>query len=263
MTKNMNKIELLFAKKKSRVLSVYFSAGYPHLEDTVPVLEALSENGADMIEIGMPFSDPIADGPVIQQSNKISLDNGMSLKVLFEQLESFDNQNDIPILLMGYLNPVMQYGMEAFCESCQRAGVDGVILPDLPMDEYQSHYKELFDSYGLFNILLITPQTSETRIRKIDKLSGGFVYMVSSASTTGVKKSLSKDQLDYFARIRKMELKNPRLIGFGISDNESFIQACKYANGAIIGSAFIKLLSESKAIRDDIGKFILSIKHGN
>jgi len=259
----MNRIKSLFEKKKSRVLSVYFSAGYPHLEDTVPVLEALSDNGADMIEIGMPFSDPIADGPVIQQSNKIALDNGMSLKVLFEQLENFDNKNDIPILLMGYLNPVMQYGMEAFCESCQRAGVDGVILPDLPMDEYQSHHKELFDSFGLLNILLITPQTTETRICKIDKLSGGFVYMVSSASTTGVKKSLSKDQLDYFARINKMELKNPRLIGFGISDNESFIQACDYANGAIIGSAFIKLLSESKAIRDDVSKFVLSIKHGN
>lgn len=259
----MNRIESLFKKKKDRILSVYFSAGYPHLDDTLPVLEALSEHGADMIEIGIPFSDPIADGPTIQQSNKIALDNGMSLKVLFDQLKNFDNQKDIPILLMGYLNPVMQYGVEAFCVDCKEVGVDGVILPDLPMDEYESNYKELFDSIGLLNVLLITPQTAESRIRRIDELSEGFIYMVSSASTTGVKKSLSKEQLDYFERIGEMELKNPRLIGFGISDNESFIQACKYAEGAIIGSAFIKLLSESKSISEDIRKFIASIKQGN
>jgi len=259
----MNKIKSLFEKRNGNVLSVYFSAGYPHLNDTLPVLEALSEHGADMIEVGMPFSDPIADGPTIQQSNKIALDNGMTLKILFDQLKNFDNQGDVPILLMGYLNPVMQYGIEAFCKSCKEAGVDGVILPDLPMDEYVNNYKELFDSYGILNVLLITPQTSESRIRRIDELSGGFVYMVSSASTTGIKQGLSEDQLDYFERIRTMELKNPRLIGFGISDNESFMQACKYADGAIIGSAFIKLLFESKSVKEDARKFIASIKQGN
>lgn len=256
----MNRIELLFQEKKSGILSVYFSAGYPRLNDTVPVLKALSLGGVDMVEIGIPFSDPVADGPTIQQSNKTALDNGMSLKVLFAQLENFRKHIKIPVILMGYFNPVMQYGVESFCRSCKEAGIDGVILPDLPMDEYLLHYRDLFEAYGLLNVLLITPQTSKDRIRRIDELSGGFVYMVSSASTTGVKKELSERQLDYFDHVGKMGLKKPRLIGFGISDHESFSKACSYARGAIVGSAFIKLLSHSKAIKEDVRKYVMSVK---
>ena len=256
----MNRIESLFREKKNGILSVYYSAGFPALGDTVTVLEALAESGADMVEIGIPFSDPVADGPTIQQSNKRALDNGMTLKLLFEQLRDFRKKIRIPVILMGYFNPVMQYGPEAFCRSCRETGIDGLILPDLPMDEYALHYRDLFASYGLLNILLITPQTPEQRIRQIDDLSGGFVYMVSSASTTGAKKGLTKDQLDYFERINKMQLKKPRLIGFGISDHDSFREACTFANGAIIGSAFIRILSESHSLREDIGKFIRSVK---
>ncbi len=256
----MNRIDLLFNKKKNGVLSVYFSAGFPGLNDTITVLEALAESGTDMVEIGMPFSDPVADGPTIQQSNKAALDNGMSLRVLFSQLENFRDKIKIPVILMGYFNPVMQYGVEAFCRACRRVGVDGVILPDLPMDEYEMHYRELFESYNLLNILLITPQTSEERIRRIDELSGGFVYMVSSASTTGARKGLTDDQRTYFERISNMGLSKPRLIGFGISDHDSFAEACSYAHGAIIGSAFIKILSESKSLKEDIKKYIQSVK---
>ena len=256
----MNRIESLFRGKKNGILSVYYSAGFPALGDTVTVLETLAESGADMVEIGIPFSDPVADGPTIQQSNKRALDNGMTLKLLFEQLRDFRKKIRIPVILMGYFNPVMQYGPEAFCRSCRETGIDGLILPDLPMDEYALHYRDLFASYGLLNILLITPQTPEQRIRQIDDLSGGFVYMVSSASTTGAKKGLTKDQLDYFERINKMPLKKPRLIGFGISDHDSFREACTFANGAIIGSAFIRILSGSHSLREDIGKFIRSVK---
>ncbi len=256
----MNRIEALFREKKNGILSVYFSAGFPELDDTVTVLEVLAESGADMVEIGMPFSDPVADGPTIQQSNKQALDNGMSLKVLFRQLEHFRKNTHIPVILMGYFNPVMQYGVEAFCRSCHSTGIDGVILPDLPMDEYEMHYRDLFDAYGLLNILLITPQTSDERIRRIDDLSGGFVYMVSSASTTGSRKGLTDDQLAYFRRINHMGLKKPRLIGFGISNHESFAEACSYARGAIIGSAFIRILSESKSLKKDIRNYIQSVK---
>jgi tryptophan synthase alpha chain len=256
----MNRIESLFRGKKGGILSVYFSAGFPGLDDTMTVLETLAESGADMVEIGMPFSDPVADGPTIQQSNKRALDNGMSLSVLFSQLENFRNRINIPVILMGYFNPVMQYGVEAFCRDCRSTGIDGVILPDLPMDEYERRYRALFDSCGLLNILLITPQTSEERIRRIDDLSGGFVYMVSSASTTGAKQGLTENQLAYFDRINNMGMKKPRLIGFGISDRESFKEACSYAHGAIIGSAFIKVLSESKSLKEDIRKYIQSVK---
>jgi tryptophan synthase alpha chain len=257
---NKNRIEGLFERKKKGILSVYFSAGYPQLEDTTRIISCLEESGADIVEIGMPFSDPIADGPTIQESNKIALDNGMSLKVLFDQLSDIRSKVSLPIILMGYINPVMQYGIEAFCKKCQMVGVDGLILPDLPMDEYLNHYKQIFEEHNLINVFLITPQTSEERIRLIDDVSKGFIYMVSSSSTTGSRGDISDEQLLYFTRIKEMNLKNPTLIGFGISDNSTFEQACNYAEGAIIGSAFIKALEKAGNLEKDINKFIKSIK---
>ena len=238
----MNKIENLFAAKRQGVLSVYFTAGFPALDDTVPVLENLVRAGVDMIEIGIPFSDPLADGPVIQRSSERALGNGMSLKKLFAQLK--DYKTEIPLLLMGYLNPVLQFGVENFCKEAQACGISGVIIPDLPVQEYLDEYKILFEKYGLANIFLVTPQTPGERIRFIDEHSTGFIYMVSSAATTGVKSGISDEQEKYFERVRSMKLKNPLMIGFGISDKKSFDKACSYANGAIIGSAFINALSE-------------------
>src|ERR1051326_3930953 len=238
----MNKIENLFAAKRQGVLSVYFTAGFPALDDTVPELENLVRAGVDMIEIGIPFSDPLADGPVIQRSSERALGNGMSLKKLFAQLK--DYKTEIPLLLMGYLNPVLQFGVENFCKEAQACGISGVIIPDLPMQEYLNEYKILFEKYGLANIFLVTPQTPGERIRFIDEHSTGFIYMVSSAATTGVKSGISDEQEKYFERVRNMKLKNPLMIGFGISDKKSFDKACSYANGAIIGSAFINALSE-------------------
>ncbi|HEY6162480.1 MAG TPA: tryptophan synthase subunit alpha [Bacteroidia bacterium] len=238
----MNKVQQLFTKGKGNILSVYFTAGFPALEDTVPVLEHLVNAGVDMIEIGIPFSDPLADGPVIQQSSERALENGMSLKKLFGQLK--DHKSKAPLLLMGYLNPVLQFGAENFCREAQACGISGVIIPDLPMQEYQEEYKTLFEKYGLVNVFLITPQTSAERIRFIDEHSNGFIYLVSSASTTGVKSGISEEQERYFARVKNMKLKNPLMIGFGISDKKGFEKACAHANGAIIGSAFIKMLNE-------------------
>ena len=252
----MNRIDNLFKTKKNNILSVYFTAGYPKVDETVRNIEQLLESGADMIEIGIPFSDSVVDGPVIQQSNKTALENGMSLKLLFKQLEGIRQKVNIPLIMMGYINPVLQYGMENFCRSCKDAGIDGIILPDLPLDEYVNDYKSMFESYGLYNVLLITPQTSDERIRKIDSVCRGFIYVVSSSATTGGKKDISQVQLDYFNKIKAMELKNPLLIGFGISNHETFNRACLYANGAIIGSAFIKALSE----KEKISEFILKVK---
>ncbi|WP_234736281.1 tryptophan synthase subunit alpha [Tellurirhabdus bombi] len=241
----MNRISQLFQQKPEQVLNIYFTAGFPKLNDTMPILEALQEAGADLIEIGMPYSDPVADGETIQQSNQKALENGMTIKLLFEQLKACRPKIKTPILLMGYLNPVVQFGIENFCRTCQEVGVDGLILPDMPIDVYQREYKEVFEKYGLLNIFLITPQTNETRIRKIDALSNGFVYMVSSASTTGTQTGITTEMVEYFSRIQKMNLANPRLIGFGIKDNETFATACQFANGAIIGSAFIRLLQQN------------------
>lgn len=255
----MNRIEELFKKKSERVLNVYFTAGYPQLNDTASILEELEKTGADLIEIGIPFSDPIADGPTIQESNGIALDNGMTLNLLMEQLKDIRSKVDIPIILMGYINPIVQYGMEAFCQKCAEVGVDGLILPDLPMFEYLEVHKPLFEKHGLFNIFLITPQTSETRIREIDHNSNGFIYMVSSASTTGAKTGISDEQELYFERVNAMNLKNPTLIGFGISNKETFDKACKNANGAIIGSAFVKAISASEDLPRDIEIFTKSI----
>ncbi|WP_448519930.1 tryptophan synthase subunit alpha [Rhodoflexus sp.] len=260
MQTNSSRLPSLFAAKRN-ILSVYFTAGFPQLNDTVRIIKTLSEAGVDMIEIGMPFSDPLADGPTIQQSSQQALDNGMSLRLLFEQLKDIRQHTDVPLLLMGYLNPVMQFGAENFCRAAQEVGIDGLILPDLPMHEYLSEYKPIFERYGLSNIFLITPQTAEARIRQIDELSQeGFIYMVSSASTTGAKQGFSDEQHSYFERIAAMQLKSPKLIGFGISDKATFEGACQYAEGAIIGSAFINLLSQSTDLEADITKFVADLR---
>jgi tryptophan synthase alpha chain len=256
----MNKIVQTFTEKKNNILSVYFSAGFPELEDTQLIMKSLQKAGADLIEVGIPFSDPVADGPTIQESNKIALDNGITLKKILEQLTEIKAEIHIPVILMGYLNPVYQYGIEKFCADCTNAGVSGLIIPDLPTKEYQSLYESIFEQFNLANIFLITPQTSEERIREIDAISNAFIYMVSSSSTTGAKKGLTQEQIDYFERVKKMGLRSPLLIGFGISDHNSFKQASAYANGAIIGSAFIKVLKDSANLEKDIVAYIQSVK---
>jgi tryptophan synthase alpha chain len=255
----MNRIDQLFQQKKERVLSIYFTAGFPHLEDTLPTMEAIQEAGADIIEVGVPYSDPIADGPTIQDSNMVALENGMSLKKLFSQLEKMRETVRIPVILMGYLNPIIQFGIEAFCKKCQAVGVDGLILPDLPMQQYLDDYKNTFDGHGLRNTFLISPQTSPSRIREIDEKSNGFIYMVSSHSITGAKAEISSEQIEYFNRVKAMGLKNPRLIGFGISDKTTFDTASQFSNGAIIGSAFIKTIKNSQNLRADIIYYIRSV----
>lgn len=239
---------------------MYFSAGYPELNDTHRIMIALQKGGADLIEVGIPFSDPVADGPTIQESNKIALDNGITLKKILAQISEIKEEIQIPVILMGYLNPIYQYGIEKFCEDCQEAGVSGLIIPDLPVNEYQNEYKTVFERHRLANIFLITPQTSEARIREIDNISNSFIYMVSSASTTGAKKGLTQGQIDYFVRVQNMKLKSPLLIGFGISDHQSFTQATTYANGAIIGSAFINVLKNSDNLEEDIVAYVRSVK---
>ncbi len=255
----MNRINKLFQDKKERILSVYFTAGFPELNDTTTIISELVKNGVDLIEIGMPFSDPVADGPVIQHSSLISLQNGMSIRTLFEQLKNIRQTVDIPLILMGYINPVLQYGVEAFCKKCNEIGIDGLIIPDLPMDVYQEEFKAVFETNNLHNIFLITPQTSEERLKLIDGVSSGFIYMVSSNSTTGAKSSVSDFQKAYFERVNSLSLKNPRMIGFGISNAETFENACQYASGAIIGSAFVKALDGSKTIEKKVSAFINSI----
>ncbi|MDN3656375.1 tryptophan synthase subunit alpha [Ferruginibacter paludis] len=254
----MNRIDELFAKKNKKVLNVYCTAGYPHLNSTVEVLTALQQNGADLAEIGMPYSDPLADGPVIQQSNMIALENGMSISILFEQLQQVRETIALPIILMGYMNPIMQYGLEKFCADAEAVGVDGIILPDLPMYEFETIYKDLFNKHNLRFIFLVTPETGEERIRKIDALSSGFLYAVSSSSTTGNNKAIS-DQSNYFKKLQGMQLKNPILVGFGIKDRETFQTACANTNGAIIGSAYIKALQDSVNIQASTKEFLNSI----
>jgi len=240
----MNRIQQKLQEDK-KLISIYFTAGYPTLEDTVPVIMELEQSGVDMIEIGLPFSDPLADGPTIQKSSTIALKNGMTTELLFEQLQDIRKSVTIPLILMGYFNPVLQYGVEAFCKKCKEIGIDGLILPDLPLDVYQDEYEEIFKKYGLINIFLITPQTSDKRIKQIDEGSDGFIYMVSSASTTGAKEGFGEEQRSYFQRIAKMNLKNPQIVGFGISNAQTFQQATEFASGAIIGSAFIKWLTNN------------------
>ncbi len=258
----LNKIETLFQNRKDKILSIYFTAGYPNLTDTATVINQLSVANVDMIEVGIPFSDPLADGPVIQHSSEVALKNGMSLEVLFKQLENrvLTNKYQPPILLMGYLNPIIQFGIKKFCKRAAKCGIAGLIIPDLPLQEYLNEYKSTFEKYGLLNIFLITPQTSENRIRLIDKHSKGFIYMVAASSTTGVKSSIDKSQEKYFAKIKNLKLKNPLLVGFGIANKETYSKACKYAAGAIIGSAFVKALEKSSNLEKNINYFIQSIR---
>ncbi len=241
----MNRLQQLFATKKKNLLSIYYTAGYPNLTDTLKIAEALEKAGADFMEIGFPYSDPVADGPTIQASSKEALDKGMTLEILFEQLKDVRKSVNIPILLMGYVNVVLQYGVEEFCKKCKEVGVDGCIIPDLPMYEYEELYHNFFSENELSNIFLVTPQTSDERIRKIDGLSNAFIYLLSSAATTGKDLDVSDQARTYFARIKAMELENPVMIGFGISDRKTFDSANEYASGAIIGSAFVKNLDKN------------------
>jgi len=246
-----NRINQLFDRKKENILSVYFTAGFPKLDDTVPTLTCLQENGVDLVEIGVPFSDPMADGIVIQNSSQQALQNGMSIRKLFEQLTNVREHIHIPLVMMGYLNPIMQFGFKAFCSECSRVGVDGMIIPDLPMSDFLAEYKEIAEEYGLEFIFLITPETSEERIRLIDSHTNGFIYMVSSAAVTGTQSSFD-NKVDYFNRINAMNLKNPRLIGFGISNKSTRDMVNRYSSGAIIGSAFIKALQETNDVEKGV-----------
>ncbi len=231
-------------QENKKLLSIYFTAGYPSINDTVQIIQDLENSGVDMIEIGLPFSDPLADGPTIQESSTAALKNGMTTETLFEQLKDIRKSVTIPLIIMGYFNPVLQYGVEAFCKKCEEIGIDGLILPDLPLDVYEAEYKSIFKKNGLINVFLITPQTSDERIQQIDEASDGFIYMVSSASVTGSKEGFGNEQTAYFERIAAMNLKNPQVVGFGIKDSETFQAATKNAKGAIIGSAFIKHLTK-------------------
>jgi tryptophan synthase alpha chain len=254
----MNRINQKLQEDK-KLLSIYFTAGYPNINDTVSIIQNLEKNGVDMIEIGLPFSDPLADGPTIQASSTQALKNGMTSEILFNQLKDIRKTVNIPLIIMGYFNPMLQYGVEAFCKKCSDIGIDGLIIPDLPVDVYHDEYKATFEKYGLINVFLITPQTSDERIRYIDSISNGFIYMVSSASTTGAQSGFGEEQTAYFERIANMKLNNPQIVGFGISNNETFTQATKYAKGAIIGSAFVKhVTSESTNSIDNFVKNIVA-----
>jgi tryptophan synthase alpha chain len=254
-----NRLTRLFEQKGKQLLNIYFTAGFPKPDDTLSIVQALSDAGADMIEIGMPYSDPLADGPTIQDSNMIALEGGMTMKKLFSQLESLRKVSDVPVLLMGYLNPVMQYGVEAFCKKAAACGVDGIILPDLPPDEYIEQYKAIFEENNISNVFLITPHTSEKRIRMIDEYTQGFIYVVSTDSTTGNAKSI-KDAKPYFERVQSYGLQSPLMIGFNVHDRDSYLFASSYADGAIIGSAFIKAIKESSDLKADVTSFVKKIK---
>lgn len=245
-------------QENGKLLSIYFTAGYPAINDTAKIIQDLEKSGVNMIEIGLPFSDPLADGPTIQESSTAALKNGMTTELLFNQLKDIRKSVSIPLLIMGYFNPILQYGVEAFSKRCQEIGIDGLIIPDLPLDVYQEEYEHIFKKYGLINVFLITPQTSEERIRQIDKASDGFIYMVSSASVTGSKEGFSNVQTIYFERIESLELNNPQIVGFGINNKETFQQATKMAKGAIIGSAFIKHLKQNGV--DSISRFVKAIR---
>jgi len=255
-----NRINDLFNKKKDNILSVFYTAGFPTLDSTVLIADSLAKAGADIIEIGIPYSDPIADGPTIQESNKIALENGIKLSLIIDQVKQIRSRVDIPIILMGYINPVLQYGVERFATEAVAAGVDGVILPDLPMDVYIQEYKELFESLNLSNTFLISPTTSEERIRKIDAMSQGFIYAVSASSITGAKGDFVDEQIAYFKRLQAMNLKNPLLIGFGISNHKTFSIASAHGAGAIVGSAFIHVLKNSTDLQADIPSFVASLR---
>jgi tryptophan synthase alpha chain len=255
---NMSRISELFQRKPANILSIYSTAGYPHPEATVDILEALEQSGADMIELGMPYSDPLADGPVIQEAGSVAIANGMTIAKLFSTLENFRNRVSVPIVLMGYMNPVLQYGFEKFCAEAARVGVDGLILPDLPVYEFEKEYSAILNRHGLDFVFMVTPETSPERIRKLDELSSGFLYAVSSSSTTGQKATLD-ERADYFRQLKEMQLKNPVLIGFGIRDKAGFEKACAYANGAIIGTAFIQSFEKEKDSLATTRAFVRSV----
>lgn len=248
----MNRIKQLFENKQKDILSIYFTAGFPHLDDTSKVIKELAANGIDLIEVGIPFSDPMADGPTIQESGTIALNNGMTLKVLFDQLKDIRKDVTIPLIMMGYLNPIMQYGFENFCKQCEEIGIDGAIIPDLLLNDYISEYKPIADKYDIKVVMLITPETSDERIRLIDEHTDGFIYMVSSAATTGAQKSFDEKKQEYFRRINGMNLRNPRLIGFGISNKATLEAVQANASGAIIGSKFITLLKDSPDVKEAV-----------
>lgn len=256
----MNRLTELFKTKQGNLLSIYFSAGFPALNDTVRIIETLQNSGVDLIEIGIPYSDPLADGPTIQRSSEIALKNGMTINTLFEQLKDIRKTVHIPLLLMGYVNPVMQYGIEHFCDKCSEIGIDGLILPDLPMDEYLNEYAAVFQKNKLSNIFLVTPQSGEERIKLIDEKTNGFIYLVSSNATTGKTTGISDSQVEYFNRIKSLGLKNPTMVGFGISDKASYNVATAHSNGAIIGSAFIKALENTSDIESSIRSFVKGIR---
>lgn len=255
----MNRLNNLFETKKNKLLSIYFTAGYPALNTAVEIAAALEKAGADFLEIGFPYSDPVADGPIIQNSSQRALENGMTLNQLFEELKELRSKVSIPVMLMGYVNPIVQYGVENFCKKATEVGVDGLIVPDLPIYEYEKLYAGIFKKYELSNIFMVTPQTSTERIRKIDELSNSFVYLLSSSTITGVNLKLSDAIEGYYQRIKDMNLKNPTIFGFGITSHSSFKKACEYANGAIVGTAFVKLLNEDNYL-EKITEFIKSIK---
>ena len=253
----MNSIQELFRKKDQNLLSIYFTCGYPKLDDTARIIQGLSSSNVDFIEVGLPYSDPLADGPTIQDSSQKALENGINLDIVFEQLMTVKKSNQTPLVLMGYLNQLLKYGEEKFCKKVVDCGIDTLIIPDLPMVEFENYYQELFAAYGLTNVFLITPHTSEERIRKIDSYSKAFIYVVASASITGAKGTISSNQISYFERIRSMNLQSKLIVGFGISNKSTFKTACTYANGAIIGSAFIKDLGINGV--DTIDDFIKPI----
>lgn len=256
----MNRLHTLFRKENKNLLSVFFTAGYPALSNTITILKELQKNGADLAEIGMPFSDPLADGPVIQRCSQIALQNGMSIRVLFNQLAGIREHITMPLILMGYLNPVLSYGVEQFLADAQQVGIDGVILPDLPLEEFEEQYQPLFQKYSLSNIFLITPQTPDERVRKIDSLSDTFIYMLSTSATTGTRKKGFDAHREYFEHIHSLNLVHPVLIGFGIRDRETFSEACRYAHGAIVGTAFLEAISQGKDLPSSITNFIQSIR---
>ena len=254
-----NRIHHLFETKKENLLSIYFTAGYPSLNDTLSIIQNLTESNVDMIEIGFPYSDPLADGPIIQQSSATAIENGMTLQYLFEQLKSLRSITQIPVILMGYLNPVLQFGEKKFIEKCNEVGIDGIIIPDMPLHYYQTNLKSISEENNVSNLLLITPETSENRIKEIDENSNGFIYLVSSNSITGSDSKLNF-QTDYYQRIQNMKLKNPHLIGFGVNNKETFETVCQFGSGAIIGSAFIKHLNEFGTSKKTINQFIKNIR---
>jgi len=254
----MSKLQGNISQENNPKLNIFFTAGIPKLNDTAEVMRIIQNSGADMMEVGIPYSDPVADGPVIQKADEISLKNGMSIELLFEQLKSVKNEINIPVILMGYLNPVLKFGFEKFCNECKESNVSGIILPDLPAIEFEQKYQQILYKYGINFIFLVTPETSNERIKYLDSLSSGFLYAVSSSSTTGNNNKI--DNTEYFKCISSLELKNPVLVGFSIKNSEDFQNVTKYVNGGIIGSAFVKILLESDNWQEETQKFIKNIK---